>query len=145
MSSDWIGGCAYLAAYAAWTWFFRAWVDPRLQARVGRRLRTPVAWVRATTFPMELWVWGLREPGDERLDTRLALASAAIALVGVFLPIGLLCAFELWVGGLPEAVTAALYLTTPLLFFLFIVSHLRWREPAGRGPVVLGLDPKHDS
>lgn len=137
-------GFAYFGVYAAWSWFFRAQIHSRLQRRAARRLGVEIVWVPATTFPVELWVWGLREARDSPLESRLAFGSAAAGLLGAFLPIALLCAFEQWSGGLPEAVTGALYLTTPLLFSSFLLSHLRWRAPREPPAVVLGLGAKHD-
>jgi hypothetical protein len=48
-----------------------------------------------------------------------------------------------WNGGVPGAVSGALYLSTPALVMLFAVFHLQWRAPTAGGELA-GLDTKHD-
>jgi len=139
MNPEWMWGCLYLGAYGFWAWTFRTRVDPWMRRQLGLRLSADVVWVPASTFPIELWVWGLRRPSDDEQGAerahRLALTSVAAGLGGAFLPTALLCAFESWGAGLPEAVNGALYLTTPLLVMVFVVWHLRRHR----------LDLKYDS
>ena len=84
-------------------------------------------WLRATRFPLEIWVWGLagRRHGRSRLDSRIALASVAICLAGAFMPTAALCLLLHWRPS--DELGAALYLTTPLILPVFVVSHLKWR------------------
>ncbi len=136
MRTGWALGCLYLAAYGAWAWFFRASVDPLARRALGRSIHVPVGWVRATTFPLEIWVWGLGGRSHDRddflLDSRVALGSVALCLAGAFLPTGALCLLLRWSPGLSNELGSALYLTTPLLILFFSASHLCWRdsEPA---------------
>jgi hypothetical protein len=143
-SPAWLWGCLYLAAYGAWAWVFRAWVDPWLRRAAGRRLGRDVVWVPASMFPLELWVWGLRKPETSGVESRVALISVAVGLAGAFLPIALLCAFLSWRGGSPGTVSGALYLSTPALVMLFAVFHLQWRATATPGDLAARLDTKHD-
>jgi hypothetical protein len=109
--------------------------------------------VTASTFPIELWVWGLPTPTADGQDVerahRLALICVTAGLAGAFLPTALLCALlsalQSRDAALPEAVNGALYLSTPLLVALFVVGHLRWRGPPARSALTGRLDAKHDS
>ena len=143
-SPGWIWGCLYLASYGTWAWVFRTGVDPWLRRTIGRRLGRDVVWVPASVFPLELWVWGLRKPEASGLESRVALISVAVGLTGAFLPTALLCVFQSWNGGVPGAVSGALYLSTPALVMLFAFFHLQWRAPTASGELAGGLDTKHD-
>jgi hypothetical protein len=140
LRTGWAMGCLYLLAYATWAWFFRLNVDSWARRRLGERLGVKVAWVRATTFPMEVWVWGLggrsRAPDNSVLNSRIMLGSVAICLAGAFLPTTALCLLLTWSPWLSAELGPALYLTTPLLVLVFAVSHLGWRdsEPAESNP-----------
>ena len=136
LRAGWALGCLYLAAYGTWGWFFRRTVDPWVQRVLGGRLGVHVRWVRATTFPFQVWVWGLEGPGagggDRLLDSRITLGSVAICLAGAFMPTGALCLVLRWSPALANDVGPALYLATPVLILSFVTSHLGWRdaEPA---------------
>jgi hypothetical protein len=123
-------------AYGGWAWFFRSNVDSWARRLLGGRLGVKVVWLPATTFPLEIWVWGLRErgrpAGHSALDSRVALGSTAMSLAGAFLPTAVLCVLLHWSPLLSEELGAALYLTTPPLILLFVASHLKWRasDPA---------------
>ena len=121
-------GCLYLAAYGAWAWLFRTRVDSRIRGALGRRLRVEVSWARATTFPLEIWVWSLagRDAKGDRslLDSRVALASVALSLTGAFSPVGALCLLFTRTPKLASELGPALYLTTPWLILLFVASHM---------------------
>jgi hypothetical protein len=86
-----------------------------------------VIWLRATRFPLEIWVWGLagRRHGRSRLDSRIALASVAICLAGAFMPTAVLCLLLHWNPS--DELGPALYLTTPLILPVFVATHLKWR------------------
>ena len=81
-NAEWTWGCLYLAAYAAWAWLFRSHLDRWARRLLGRRLGVDIVWLPMTTFPLEMWIWGISERGDERrpsrFDPRVALGSAAI-------------------------------------------------------------------
>jgi hypothetical protein len=121
-------GCLYLAAYGAWGWLLRTSIDSRVRRALGRRLGVEVSWVRATTFPLEIWVWGLagRGANGERslLGSRVALGSLAMCLTGAFAPIAGLCLLLSRTPRLASELGPALYLTTPWLILLFVASHL---------------------
>ena len=100
-----------------------------------------VVWLPATTFPLEIRVWGLvgkgRPAGRSALESRVALGSTAMCLAGAFMPTAALCILLRWSPSLSEQLGAALYLTTPPLILLFVASHLRRRasdpsEPEAR-------------
>jgi hypothetical protein len=144
LNAGWAWGCVYLAAYGAWAWFFRSTVDSWARRFLGGKLGIEVVWLPATTFPLEIWVWGLvgkgGPAGRSALESRVALGSTAVCLAGAFLPTAALCVLLRWSPSLSEQLGAALYLTTPPLILLFVASHLKWRgtepsEPkaAGRG------------
>jgi hypothetical protein len=125
-------GCLYLAAYGAWAWLFRTRVDSRVRSTLGRRLGVEVSWVRASTFPLEIWVWdlgGRGAKGDRSLrGSRVALGCLTLCLTGAFAPVGGLCLFLSKTPRLASALGPALYLTTPWLILLFVVSHMGGRE-----------------
>ncbi len=137
MRSGWALGCLYLAAYAGWAWFFRSSVDSWARRVVGRRLGLEVIWLQATTFPLEIWVWGRAGRAGRRglshLESRLALGSAALCLSGAFLPTAALCLVLRWGPPVAAELGHALYLTTPPLLLLFVASHLKWRAPGSLG------------
>jgi hypothetical protein len=127
MSLDWAWGCLYLAAYGGWAWLFRSHVDPWARRLVGGRLGTEVIWLPASTFPLELWIWGLSERRGHRFDSRVALGSTGVCLAAAFLPTALLCFVLHWAPGATRQLGHALYLTTVPLVLLFVISHLRRR------------------
>jgi hypothetical protein len=139
LKTGWVWGCLYLAAYAGWAWLFRSTVDSWARRRLGHWLGVDVIWLRATTFPLEIWVWGLagrdslRE--DSRLGSRVLLGSLALCLAAAFTPTAGLCLVLRCSSRASGELGAALYLTTPLLLLLFVASHLRRRasEPGGGG------------
>jgi hypothetical protein len=132
VSVDWAWGCLYLAAYGAWAGVFRSRVDPWARRLVGARLRVEVVWLPASGFPLELWLWGLAERRGHRFDSRVALGSTAICLAGAFLPTALLCFFLHWMPA-TAPLGHALYLSTPPLVLVFVISHLRGRATASTG------------
>jgi hypothetical protein len=129
LRAGWIWGCLYLAAYGTWAWFFRSNVDAWARRTLGRILGVDVVWIRATTFPLEVWVWGLagRRRANSLLESRIALGSTAMSFAGAFMPTAGLCLVLHTSPPISDAVGPALYLTTPLLLLLFVASHLSWR------------------
>jgi hypothetical protein len=132
LRTGWVWGCLYLVAYGGWAWFFRSNVDSWARRQLGGRLGVRVVWLPATTFPLEIWVWGLVGHGRARrvpsiLESRVALGSAAMCLTGAFMPTAALCLLLRWSPSLSEELGPALYLTTPPLILLFAASHLRSR------------------
>jgi hypothetical protein len=138
LNAGWVWGCIYLAAYGGWAWFFRSNVDSWARRLLGGKLGVEVVWLPATTFPLEIWVWGLvgkgRSAGRSALESRVALGSTAMCLAGAFMPTAALCILLRWSPSLSERLGAALYLTTPPLILLFVASHLRWRASDPSGP-----------
>jgi hypothetical protein len=147
--AGWALGCVYLAAYAGWAWLFRSRVDSRARRLLGRWLGVEVIWVRASAFPLEIWVWGLTgrafASGGSRLDSRVALGSVALCLVAAFAPTAALCLVLRRSPWASEELGPALYLTTPLILLVFVASHLRWRasEPAASGEGEAGRRSGH--
>jgi hypothetical protein len=88
-----------------------------------------VIWLRATKFPLEIWVWGLpaRRRGRTQLDSRIALTSMVICLAGAFMPTAALCLLLNWSPSLSDELGPAIYLTTPLIVPVFVALHLKWR------------------
>ena len=129
MRSGWLWGAAYLAAYGEWAWLFRSRVDSWARRTLGRRLGIEVVWRCATTFPLEIWVWGpsARCRGRPDLEPRLALTSTAICLAAAFVPTAALCLLLDWSSSLSDELGPALYLTTPLILLVFVASNLKWR------------------
>lgn len=87
-------------------------------------------WLRASRFPLEIWIWGLagRRHGRSRLDSRIALASMAFCLAGAFMPTAALCLLLHLSRSLSDELGPALYLTTPLILPVFVALHLKWRS-----------------
>jgi hypothetical protein len=133
LKAGWAWGCAYLALYWVWAWFFRSTVDPWARRLVGSRLGIHVIWLPATIFPLEIWLWGLagrsRAAGRSLLESRIALGSAVTCLTGAFLPTVALCILLRWSPSLSKELGPALYLMTPPAILLFVASHLKWRAP----------------
>jgi hypothetical protein len=136
VSTGWAPGCLYLAAYAAWAWTFRIAIDPRARRALGRWMGVEIGWVRATTFPLDISVWGLVGRSQDRDETLLGwqvtLASVAVCLAGAFLPTAALCVLLRCRPWPSDELGAALYLITPVLILLFSASHFGWREPQER-------------
>ena len=78
MTGEWAWGCIYLTAYQAWAWFFRSRIDPWARRFVGGRLGVEVVWLLASSFPMEVWTWGLAGRKGHRFDPQIALCSTAV-------------------------------------------------------------------
>jgi hypothetical protein len=111
---------------------------------LGKRLGVDVIWLRATKFPLEIWVWGLagRRHGRSRLDSRIALASVAICLAGAFMPTAALCLLLHWSPS--DQLGPALYLTTPLILPVFVASHLKWRASDSLSNALRATAGRHD-
>jgi hypothetical protein len=143
LRAGWALGCLYLAGYGGWAWFFRSSVDSWARRVIGRRLGLQVIWLPATTFPLEIWVWGRAgragTRGASRLESRLALGCAALCLSGAFMPTAALCLLLRWGPRVSAELGPALYLTTPLLILLFVASHLKWRAPDPSEPRASGV------
>ncbi len=88
--------------------------------------------MRATTFPLEIWVWGLAgrgAKGDRSLrGSRVALGCLTLCLAGAFAPVAGLSLFLSKTPMPASALGPALYLTTPWLILLFVVSHMGRRD-----------------
>jgi hypothetical protein len=131
MSSDLGYGCMYVGAYQAWGWFFGSVLDPWFRSVAGKRAGVEVAWLPATTFPVDLWAWGSADRARASLDDRLAAWCAALCVAGAFLPV---IALGVVLDGatLSARLSGFLYLATMPLMLLFLRVQTRRREEPGR-------------
>jgi hypothetical protein len=129
MTGEWAWGCAYVAAFQAWAWFFQARVDPWARRVVGGHFGVEVVWLPASKFPMEVWIWGLAGRAGSRFDSRVALCATAVCFAAALLPIALLCSLLHWTTCLSSPSAHALYLVTPLLMAVFVASYMRHARP----------------
>jgi hypothetical protein len=127
VSAGWVWGCLYLAACGAWAWCFRSRVDSWVRRLAGKWLGTPVVWVPASTFPLEIWMWGVATRDGSQRAARLALGSLVFCFAGAFLPTVAFALLLRWTDCIPDDVASAVYLSTPALIVLFAASHLSRR------------------
>jgi hypothetical protein len=125
MTGGWAWGCAYVAAFQVWAWFFQSRVDPWARRVIGGHLGVEVVWLLASKFPMEMWIWGLAGRAGHRFDSRVALCATAVCFVAALLPIALLCSLLHWTTCLSSPSAHALYLVTPPLMAVFVASYMR--------------------
>jgi hypothetical protein len=125
MTGEWAWGCIYLTAYQAWAWFFRSRIDPWARRVVGGRLGVEVVWLPASSFPMEVWTWGLAGRKGHRFNPQIALCSTAVCFAAALLPTALLCMLLRWTTCLSARSEHALYLATPPLIAVFVASYMR--------------------
>jgi hypothetical protein len=124
MTGEWAWGCIVLAVYQAWSWLFRARIDPWARRLVGSHLGVEVIWLPASRFPVELWTWGLGGRGGRRFDGRFALGATALCFAGALLPIAVLCALLHWTTWMSTRFGHALYLVTPPLVAVFVAYQM---------------------
>jgi hypothetical protein len=125
MTADWAWGCTVLAAYQAWAWFFRMRIDPWARRVVGGHLGVEIVWLQASRFPLEVWLWGFGGRGEKRFDSRMAACSTAVCFGAALAPIGLVSLLMHWTTWMSSRFGHALYLVTPPLIAVFVVSQMR--------------------